>query len=137
MSKVAFELPLSQDGLVRGYIWKEEQTKPKGVILICHGMAEHIGRYDDFATFLAQNNFIVYGYDQRGHKMSLTSPDDIGYMSDIDNFIVLVSDVKELINYIHENHPDLPVYLFGHSMGSFVSQRYIELLTDASYQEVH
>lgn len=127
MSKVSFKLQLSQEGKVQGFVWKEEQTEPKGVVLICHGMAEHIGRYDDFATFLSLNKFIVYGYDQRGHGMSIKSMEDMGYMSDIDNFKILVSDVSEVVNYIKENHPNLPVFLLGHSMGSFVSQRYIEL----------
>ena len=55
MGKVSFKLQLSQEGKVQGFVWKEEQTEPKGVVLICHGMAEHIGRYDDFATFLSLN----------------------------------------------------------------------------------
>lgn len=126
MSKINWEISLSQEGLVKGFIWQTDVPK-KGIVLICHGMAEHIGRYDDFANFLSQNGYLVYGYDQRGHGMSLSSMDDMGYMSDIDNFKILVSDVSEIVNFLSEKHPDLPIYLFGHSMGSFVSQRYIEL----------
>lgn len=127
MSKVKFELQLSQEGLVKGFIWKDEQVNPRGIVLICHGMAEHIQRYDDFANFLAKNGYIVYGYDQRGHGASITNPEDMGYMSDIDNFKILVSDVREIVNYICGQEEELPIYLFGHSMGSFVSLRYIEL----------
>lgn len=126
MSKIDFELALSHEGLIKGFIWKEE-SPTKGIVLICHGMAEHINRYDDFATFLSKNGYIVYGHDQRGHGMSLKSMADMGYMSDIDNFKILVSDVREMVNYISDKHPNLPIYLLGHSMGSFVSQRYIEL----------
>lgn len=122
--KRSLELKLGQDGLVKGYVTEPE--KAKGIVLICHGMAEHIERYHNFANFLTSKEYIVYGYDQRGHKQSVKSFDDLGYMSNIDNFQILVSDVFEVIRYIKSNHPDLPIYLFGHSMGSFVSQKYIQ-----------
>jgi alpha-beta hydrolase superfamily lysophospholipase len=127
MKKVSFDINLSQDGNVKGFIWEDEQTPKKGIVLIIHGMAEHIDRYDAFASFLSTQGFVVCGYDQRGHGKSLKSLDNIGYMSDIDNFKILVSDVYEVSNCIKSKYPDLPFYLFGHSMGSFVSQRFIEI----------
>lgn len=127
MKTETFALKLVQDGLVKGIVWQEETLQPKAVVLIIHGMAEHIKRYDAFARFLASHAFIVYGYDQRGHGESVDSLDDLGYMSDIDNLQVMVSDVSAVVALIKSKHLDLPVYLLGHSMGSFISQRYMEL----------
>lgn len=127
MQKIDYELKLSQDGIVKGFIWKEEAIEKKGVVLIAHGMAEHIERYDAFARFLATNGYVVFGYDQRGHGRSLQSMADMGYMSDVDNFEIMVADVHANVLHIQSLYPSLPIALLGHSMGSFITQRYIEL----------
>ena len=55
------------------YIWKEEDVKLKCVIQIAHGMAEHILRYDEFASYLAEKGFIVIGHDHYAHGESAES----------------------------------------------------------------
>ncbi len=125
--KKEFSLQVSNDTNLKGYIYYEPVTSAKGIVLICHGMAEHIERYDDFMNFLSQNNYIVYGYDQRGHGKTAGSVEACGYMDDSDNIDVLVHDIHKVIEYIKETYPDKKIFLLGHSMGSFVSQRYVEL----------
>ena len=115
---------LKENGQIVGYKWSSQT--PKANIVICHGMAEHIERYDEFATFLTNNNFNVYGHNQRGHKDTSTK-ENYGYMSEGDNLQILVDDLHDIIEIIKSENPELPVYLFGHSMGSFVSQRLIEI----------
>ena len=44
-------------------IWTDDEVQPKAVFQIAHGVAEHIGRYDDFARFLASKGFVVCGND--------------------------------------------------------------------------
>ena len=128
MKKERFVLNLSQQGTVELFKWhNESRAFFKGVILLVHGMAEHIERYDEFARFLAQNGYIVYGHNQRGHKGSIATYEDYGYMSADDNFFILVSDVYEIVNKLNKEYQKLPIYLFGHSMGSFVVQRYAQL----------
>lgn len=128
MKKERFVLNLSQQGTVELFKWHNERRAFfKGVILLVHGMAEHIERYDEFARFLAQNGYIVYGHNQRGHKGSIATYEDYGYMSADDNFFILVSDVYEIVNKLNKEYQKLPIYLFGHSMGSFVVQRYAQL----------
>ena len=121
-----FELNVSNSVTLKGYIY-EPENEIKGIVQISHGMAEHIKRYDDFSKFLCENNYLVVGYDQRGHGMTAGSVENCGYMDDSDNINVLVEDIHNVNKYIKELYPNLPIYLFGHSMGSFVSQRYVEL----------
>lgn len=121
-----FNLTVTSDTTLKGFIY-EPDTEAKGIIQICHGMAEHILRYDDFMNFLCEKGFIVIGYDQRGHGMTAGSVESCGYMSDSDNIEVLVDDVHKVVDYMKNAYPGKNIYLFGHSMGSFVSQRYVEL----------
>lgn len=105
-----------------------EETK--AIILICHGMAEHIGRYDSFMSFLTNHSYICVAYDQRGHGKTAGSVDKCGYMDDVDNFEALVQDLHTVFLHIKHDYPKYPVILFGHSMGSFVSERYVQLYGD-------
>lgn len=106
-----------------GYIWNTDNYDK--VMILVHGMAEHILRYDGFANFLNQNGFLVIGYNQRGHKD--TSPkEEYGYMGEEDNFEILVSDLNEIVKYAKTNYPNKKYYVLGHSMGSFVTNRFIE-----------
>lgn len=98
-----------------------------GVVQISHGMTENILRYDEFATYLNNKGFVVYGHDHRGHGLTAKSKDELGYIADNEGFDWLVRDLYELMMLIKEENKGLPIFLFGHSMGSFVSQRFIEL----------
>ncbi len=106
------------------YIWEDVQS-PKGVIQLIHGMAEHVERYDHFAQFLNFNGYIVVGSDLRGHGKTAAENNSIGVCEQGDSFtdnmrdqILLTKDIKAKYN--------LPVVIFGHSYGSFVSQAYIQ-----------
>lgn len=127
MEKTLFQLEVSQEGKLTGWVYSNPKADSKAVVLICHGMAEHFGRYDDLSRYLVQNSYTVVGYDQRGHGQSVKNLEELGYMSDINNFDVLVSDLYQIYLHVRSLFPNLPIILFGHSMGSFVSQRYIEL----------
>ncbi len=127
--KKEFEICASKNVTLYGYIF-EPVSDVKGIVQICHGMAEHIERYFDFMTFLSNNGYIVVGYNQRGHGKTAGSPDKCGYMDDEDNFHILVDDVHLVNNYIKSIYKNKIHYLFGHSMGSFVSQRYLEIYND-------
>lgn len=124
--KKDFELQVTKEIILKGLIYTPTNA-PKGIVVICHGMAEHINRYDHFMSFLENNDYIVVGYDQRGHGKTAGSVENCGYMDDDDNFEALVSDLYKVICYTKQMYNELPVFLLGHSMGSFVSQRYIEL----------
>ncbi|CDM69737.1 putative lysophospholipase [Clostridium bornimense] len=98
----------------------------KGIVQISHGMLETILRYDDFAKYLNKNGYVVYGHDHRGHGKTAESKEKLGHL-DKDDFNWLVEDVHLITDKIKREYKDKKVILLGHSMGSFVSQRYIQL----------
>ena len=93
--------------------------KPKAVIQIIHGGVEHVGRYKHLVKFLSENNYAVYGNDHRGHGKSE------GRRNHIMNHSEFVEDCYTLTKMIKKIHPNLSVFIVGHSMGSFIAQRYI------------
>tara|TARA_R100001143_G_scaffold63387_1_gene70103 strand:+ start:39086 stop:40003 length:918 start_codon:yes stop_codon:yes gene_type:complete len=105
-------------------VWTTDH-KPKGVILIVHGLAEHSGRYSHFAKFLNSNNYHVFAYDHRGHGK--TDPDHLGVIDHNDEFNLMVKNLNDVFQYVSSAYPNLPIILFGHSMGSFISQRFMQL----------
>lgn len=111
--------------ILKGFVWIPA-SQPKKVLILVHGMAEHIERYDGFATFLAKNNILVYGYDQRGHGD--TDPDSLGYIDAADAFVQFRDDLASIVDEIKDKHPKIPLFLLGHSMGSFVTQFYLSTL---------
>lgn len=115
------------DGVeINVYKWKP-QGKIIGIVQISHGMTETILRYDEFANFLNKKGYLVYGHDHRGHGETAKTKDDLGYIADNEGFEWLVQDLYELICNSKKENKGLPIYLFGHSMGSFISQRFLEL----------
>ncbi len=110
------------------YIWDEVQ-EPIGVVQIIHGMAEHILRYDFFAEFLNYNKFIVVGMDTRGHGRTAVEGLGLGIVTDGDSFADTTSDQIDFAKSIKARY-NLPMCLFGHSFGSFLSQSYIERASD-------
>ncbi|HBG3258667.1 TPA: alpha/beta hydrolase [Clostridioides difficile] len=116
-----------EEGLdIYTYKWEDENIKkPKAVIQIAHGMAETAQRYETFAKVLTKNGYIVYINDHRGHGKTAKIIENVGHLAEKEGFRCLIEDMYTLTNIIKKENEDLPIYLFGHSMGSFASQRYI------------
>jgi alpha-beta hydrolase superfamily lysophospholipase len=93
--------------------------KPVGIVQIIHGGVEHVGRYKHLVKFLTENNYAAYGNDHRGHGKSEGRRNHI---MDHDEF---VDDCYTLTTMIKKEHKDIPFFIVGHSMGSFIAQRYI------------
>jgi len=98
----------------------------KGVVQFAHGMAEHKERYFGFMEYLAENGYASIINDHRGHGASVKDPEDLGYFYD-ETTTYIVKDVHQLTLYIKERYPNVPVCLFGHSMGSIVAREYLKL----------
>ena len=103
--------------------WTGEES-PKAIVVISHGMAEHVSRYNDFAAMLVSRGFAVFGEDHRGHGESAVGR--YGYLADKNGFFRVVDDIHEEILNLRQTYPETKIFLFGHSFGSFISQCYIE-----------
>ena len=107
------------EGEICFYAWEAEN--PFCVLQLCHGMSEHLGRYDEFASALSAAGITVCGTDHPGHGKS----DGVrGHFSDKNGWDYLISANLACAKKISEDYPDLPKALMGHSMGSFIA-RYI------------
>ncbi len=103
----------------------ENEADIKAVIQISHGMAEHSARYKRFAEKLTANNFGVYANDHRGHGQTAGAIENLGLYADNDGWDLVVNDMNQLTTIIKKNHSNVPVFLFGHSMGSFLTRDYM------------
>ena len=121
-----FKLAVEQNLTMQVYTWLPEQEVPlKGVLQIAHGMAEHGKRYEEFASFLTKNGFAVYANDHRGHGKTAGSVENLGFFSEKDGWQKVVADLKLLNQHLIGKHPDVPLYILGHSMGSFLTRHYL------------
>ena len=89
----------------------------KGLIQICHGMTEYMGRYVEFAKYFTSRGYIVFGNDIISHGHSTTPRSSCLYINDWND---TVKDMVSAREYVARKYPDLPIYLLGFSLGSFI-----------------
>jgi alpha-beta hydrolase superfamily lysophospholipase len=108
-----------------GYRWApQDGPTTAGVVVLVHGMGEHLRRYDHVAAALTAEGFVVYGHDHRGHGASLAAGDEPGHLGR-NGWSALVDDLNLEIAQARSDHPDLPVAMIAHSMGSFAAQQFL------------
>ena len=114
----------SVDGVhqVHGVVWCPESGEVKGVVQLVHGICEYILRYDPFAQYLAAQGYVVAGNDHLGHGKTAKGPEEYGYFT---QWWDLVRDVRELQLKMKESYPEVPYFMLGHSMGSFVTRTFL------------
>jgi alpha-beta hydrolase superfamily lysophospholipase len=122
-----FKLPTNDNHEIFVHAWAV--NTPRKVLLIAHGMAEHGARYEFLATFLNTHGVSVYALDHRGHGKSVRTQGDIGHFTSnpSDNgWEKVIADLRTLVKHLRTlySNPTIPLVLFGHSMGSFISLGY-------------
>lgn len=115
---------------VQGYIYQQDDVTPKAVVQIAHGMCEYFLRYDEFARFLAKEGFVVCGNDHVGHGSSIRQEHELGYFAPRNGHHILVEDVHQLTQMMKTQYPELPYFLLGHSMGSFIVRAFLDRYSD-------
>ena len=134
---------------IRALMWTpEEGTEPKAILQIVHGMQEFIDRYDGFASWMADRGFVVVGNDMLGHGGSVRNgdkrywgyfghgalPDDKAGNGGYDGSPLedaksghrtLINDIRHLQMMTVEKYPELPCFMLGHSMGSFLAREFL------------
>ncbi len=96
-----------------------------GVVQIAHGVAEYGARYEPFARFLCGHGFAVVANDHLGHGKSLVEDCPMVYFGDENGWRHAVEDMEELRRRTAKVFPGVPYFLFGHSMGSFLSRTHL------------
>lgn len=106
-------------------------AEPRAIVQIIHGIAEYIDRYDEFMSFLADNGIIAVGTDHLGHGKSIESEEQTGFFAYDNGWDYVVRDEEVLRLAMHENYPELPIIVFGHRMGSFMTRTLLIRYPDA------
>ena len=106
------------------YKWLPD-SKPKAILQISHGMAEHAERYANFAKELNDAGYGVYANDHRGHGQTAGTLDKVGFFDEKDGWFKVLADMKQLTTIIKKENPETPVFILGHSMGSLLLRTYV------------
>ena len=117
---------LSSDGKtpIHAIEWSPEGA-PTGVYQIAHGVSEYALRYEPFAEFLTGKGFVVVANNHIGHGQSVAEGAAPLYFGEENGWMNVTDDMKQLRDMTHEKYPDLPYFLMGHSMGSFLTHTYL------------
>lgn len=108
------------------YKWESlSGKKARGIIQIAHGIGEHAGRYDNIAHRLQKEGFTIYANDHRAHGKTAEIKRLFGFYDGKDYFEDVVEDMRTLTELMRLEHPDSKFILFGHSMGSLLSRKYV------------
>jgi alpha-beta hydrolase superfamily lysophospholipase len=94
-------------------------SSPRAVVALVHGYAEHSGRYDHVARTFTEQGATVHAYDQRGHGHS------DGRQAYVASFERYLDDLDRFLDHVRAQTPDVPLFLFGHSMGGLVVLKHV------------
>lgn len=120
---------LSKDGKTKIHAvkWLPKNKRVRAVMQVTHGMVEYIERYEEFAVYLANRGFLVVGHDHLGHGASIVEQSEWGYFTEKKPSETVVADIYQVTRILRGQYPDCPLFILGHSMGSFLLRRYLTL----------
>lgn len=118
---------------IHGVCWTAEDDyaafggRPVAVLQLVHGMIEYIERYEEFAAYLVEKGFVVAGHDHIGHGHSVPELNDRewGIMHCKHCEEVMVEDIMTNYKLIRQRYPQIPHFILGHSMGSYMTRRFL------------
>lgn len=113
------------DASISYYILRPVGVELRGIVQISHGMCEYFTRYTSFAKYLCSLGFIVCGNDHLGHGSSVPPSGALGFFGQHNGWSILVDDIAALTDKMKCQWPELPYFLFGHSMGSMIARLYL------------
>lgn len=99
--------------------------EPVAVLQIVHGMVEYIERYEAFASFLCDKGYAVVGHDHIGHGHSVSSKSELGVMTGKHPSDIMVEDIYTNYKLNKKQFPNIPYYILGHSMGSYMLRKFL------------
>ncbi|GGH54379.1 alpha/beta hydrolase [Paenibacillus silvae] len=133
MQESTFTLLGNEGARIHVYRWLPDADEHiRAVVQIAHGMGETAARYAEFAGYLTKHGYAVYANDHRGHGKTVESPELLGDPG-VDAFRWMASDMLNLGESAAKAHPEVPLFLMGHSMGSFL----VQYLMYAGHERYH
>lgn len=111
-----FELRKMEKGNIIGYKWTTPH--PEKIVCLIHGIGEYAKRYDRMASFFLEKNISTFSMDLRGHGLSLGKRGHCAPRKSV------LEDIDRLIDYVHNMYPNVPIVLYGHSMGGNIALDY-------------
>ena len=124
MQAKQFQFALSDRSTAHLHRWLPD-APPRAALQIIHGMAEHGGRYARFARALTDAGYAVYAKDLPGHGRTARAPDELGHFADHEGWTYALSQIHQVRQHIAVEHQRVPLFVLGHSMGSFLLQDYL------------
>jgi len=118
MKHTEFKLKTFDELSLFGQSWQPE-SKPKAVICLVHGLGEYSGRYTHVADALTLAGYAIFAFDLRGHGKSS------GQRGHAPSYEALLNDVSLFFNEMDKNFPELPLFLYGHSLGGNLVLNYV------------
>ena len=97
----------------------------RAIVQLSHGMVEFIVRYKPLAEYLAARGILVTGHDHLGHGGSIRTKADYGYFAQPDGNRAVLDDLHAMTVLTKTLYPDVPYFLLGHSMVSFLTRTYL------------
>ena len=100
--------------------------RPRGTVLIFHGLAEHAGRYGPLANLLAGEGFNVFAHDHRGHGATRAPDAPLRRFAKKNGAAAVIADCRAVLEHAAANAPGLPIVVLGHSMGGLIALNFAE-----------
>lgn len=110
--------------------WEPDSGEAVAVLQLVHGMQEHIERYDEFARYMTEKGFAVFGHDHIGHGDSVKNESDIGIMHCLYPDDTMVEDMFTNYTLIRGQYPGKPHFILGHSMGSYLLRKFLSVKSE-------
>lgn len=123
MAKEILQLDSSLEGTKLNVIVWYPEGEIKGIILYAHGMIDQMRRHWKFGEFLADKGYVFIGNDHLGHGQTATT--EKGYFADENGDKHLVKDQIIVADYATKRFPNVPLYVMGQSMGSFIARNFV------------
>lgn len=124
MQKTEFYFPSSDEiHDIHAVVWKPEGDV-RALLQISHGMTEYVKRYEELAEYLTARGILVFGNDHLGHGQSVLNEAEWGFFASGDASAKVVTDLHTLSLKLRKEYMNVPYFLLGHSMGSFMARRY-------------
>lgn len=110
------------------HVWLPD-TAPRAVLVLFHGMLEHSARYADFAAALNSQGIAVYAQDHLGHGKSVHADSLHGHFADEGGNACVIRDCLHMLEIAHAAYAKAPLFVMGHSMGSFLTRQLLHQFT--------